>query len=399
MDRDDREAGVGDESVAGATTAASSSSVSFADQVPPNLVLRWAFAGTAGVLLMLLVAYGLYMVRSILVLVLVALFVAISLEPAVHWLTRRGIRRSFAVTIVVLVFVSLFAVFIWSIAPPLVEQGGKLIDDVPGYLQKLSDESKPIREITDRYHLTDRLSALVADLPARMAGGAVGFFQKFVGVLASSLTVLVLSIYFMADMPRLRRGVVRLFPPRRRPRIAEIVDVAVDKVGGYMIGNIIISLCAGVASFVCLQLVGVPFALPLALTVAIADLIPMIGATLGAVICVLVSVFTVDIWPESVIVLLFFIAYQQAENYLIAPRVLRNTVDLSSVAVLLVALIGGTLLGLVGAIMAIPVAATIKVVLSPSIAAMDAPLPSARREPVGAPPVESENAPLPRQAL
>ena len=140
MDRDDREAGVGDEPVADISTAASSSSVSFADRVPPNLVLRWAFAGTAGVLLMLLVAYGLYVVRSILVLVLVALFVAISLEPAVHWLTRRGIRRSFAVTIVVLALVSLFAVFIWSIAPPLVEQGGKLIDDVPGYLQKLSDE-------------------------------------------------------------------------------------------------------------------------------------------------------------------------------------------------------------------------------------------------------------------
>jgi predicted PurR-regulated permease PerM len=398
MDGDDREASVGDEPVGGASTVASAASVSFADRVPPNLVLRWAFAGTAGVLLMLLVAYGLYIVRSILALVLVALFVAISLEPVVHWLTTRRIRRSFAVTIVVLVLLSLFAVFIWSIAPPLVEQGGKLIADLPAYLQKLSDESKPVREITDRYHLTDRLSALVADLPARIAGGAVGFFQKFFGVLASSLTVLVLSIYFMADMPRLRRGVVRLFPPRRRPRIAEIVDVAVNKVGGYMIGNIIISLCAGVASFVCLQLVGVPFALPLAVSVAIADLIPMIGATLGAVICVLVSVFTVDIWPESVIVLVFFIVYQQAENYLIAPRVMRNTVDMSSVAVLLAALIGGALLGLVGAIMAIPVAATIRVVLSPSIAAMDAPLPSARLDPVGTTPAESEQALLPREA-
>ena len=105
--------------------------------------------------------------------------------------------------------------------------------------------------------------------------------------------------------------------------------------------------------------------LPLAVAVAIADLIPMIGATLGAVICLLVSVLTVGIWPRSVIVLLFFIAYQQLENYLIAPRVMRNAVDMSSVAVLLAALIGGAVLGLVGAIMAIPVAATVKVVISP----------------------------------
>jgi predicted PurR-regulated permease PerM len=165
--------------------------------------------------------------------------------------------------------------------------------------------------------------------------------------------------------------VVGLFPHRRRARAAEIVDVVVDKVGGYMIGNIIISLFAGVSSFILLELVRVPFALPLAVAVAIADLIPMIGATLGAVICVVVSVFTVDIWPAAVIVLLFFIAYQQLENYLIAPRVLRNTVDLSSVAVLLAALIGGAVLGLVGAIMAIPVAATVKVVMSPMLPTAD----------------------------
>src|SRR5262249_38700757 len=121
----------------------------------------------------------------------------------------------------------------------------------------------------------------------------------------------------------------------------------------------------------CLRLVGVPFALPLAVTVAIADLIPLIGATLGAVICLVVSVLTVSIWPATVIVLLFFIAYQQLENYLIAPRVMRSRVDLSAVAVLLVALTGGALLGLVGAVMAIPVAATVKVVMSPRIAALD----------------------------
>ena len=341
--------------------------------VPPSVILKWAAAGTVGVLGVLLAAYGLYVVRSVLVLVIVGLFVAISLEPAVRWLTTKGVRRTYAVAVVVLVALALFAVFAWSIVPPIVDQGGALVDDLPGYLQRLSAESGPVREITDRYNLTDRLTSLVAGLPGQLAGGAVGFVQQFLGMLASTLTVLVLAIYFMADMPRLRRGVVRLFPARRRPRITEIVDVVVAKVGAYMIGNLIISLFAGVSTFACLELVGIPFALPLAVTVALTDLIPMVGATIGAAICVIVSVFTAGIWPQAVIVLLFFIAYQQLENYLIAPRVMRNSVDLSAVAVLLVALIGGTVLGLVGAVMAIPLAATVKVVLNPTIAAMDEP--------------------------
>ncbi|HEX2356485.1 MAG TPA: AI-2E family transporter [Micromonosporaceae bacterium] len=373
----DPETGAGAEPAAHSGDGEAAAAKSMADRVPPWLVFRWAAAGTAGALVVLLVAYGVYVVRSILVLVLIGLFVAISLDPAVRWLVARGVRRSFAVTIVVLAFVALFAVFVWSIVPPVVEQAGSLFADLPGYLQRLSDESSAVREVTDRYNLTDRLSGLVADLPGRLAGGAVGFVQRFLGALASSLTVLVLAIYFMADMPRLRRGLVGLFPPRRRPRIAEVVGVVVDKVGGYMIGNVLISLFAGASTFVCLQLVGVPFALPLAVAVAIADLIPMVGATLGAVICVLVSLVTVDIWPGSVIVLLFFIAYQQLENYVIAPRVMRNTVDLSPVAVLLVALIGGAVLGLVGAVMAIPIAATLKVVMSPTIARMYEPSPPA----------------------
>jgi predicted PurR-regulated permease PerM len=353
---------------------------SMADRVPPALVFRWAIAGTAGVLVVLAVAYGFYVVRGILALVLVGLFVAISLDPAVRWLVARGLRRSWAVSIVVLGLVALFGLFVWSFVPPVVEQTGRLFSDLPGYLARLSEQSRTVREVTDRYDLTDRLAALMADLPGRLAGGAVGYVQRSLGVLASSLTVLVLSVYFMADMPRLQRGVVGLFPPRHRPGITEIVDVVVGKVGGYMIGNIAISLVAGASAFICLELVGVPFALPLAVAVAIADLIPMIGATLGAVICLLVSVLTVGVWPRSVIVLAFFIAYQQLENYLLAPRVLRSTVNMSSVAVLLAALIGGAVLGVVGAIMAVPVAATIKVVMTRRLAAMHGEQPPASAE-------------------
>src|SRR5262249_6340425 len=251
MAGDDRETDIGDEPVGAAGSDKAAAFVTIAERVPPGLVFRWAAAATLGVLVVLLVAYGLYLVRSILVLVLIALFVAVSLDPAVRWLIKRGVRRSLAVTIVILVVVALFGVFIWSIVPPMVDQGSKLFADLPGYLRKLSAESRTVREITDRYNLTDRLTALVASLPTKLAGGAVGFVQRFLDVLASTLTVLVLTIYFMADMPRMRRGLVRLFPHRRRPRVAEIVNVVVDKVGGDMDGNNILSLFAGVSPFPC----------------------------------------------------------------------------------------------------------------------------------------------------
>jgi predicted PurR-regulated permease PerM len=352
-----------------------------ADRVPPALVFRWAAAATLGVLAVLVAGYSLYVVRNILVLVIIALFIAVSLDPAVRWLIKRGLRRSHAVTLVVLLMLTLFGVFIWSIVPPLIDQGSKLIADLPGYLKKLPEQSRPFRELSDRYNLTNRLSDLAATLPAKIAGGALGFVQQFFGLLFSTLTVLVLTIYFMADMPRMRRGLVRLFPHRRRPQVADIVNVVVDKVGAYMIGNLIISLFAGVSTLMCLSLVRVPFALPLAIAVAITDLIPLVGATLGAALCVLVTFFTVDLWPAGVVVLVFFIVYQQVENYLIAPRVLRNTVDLSSVSVLLVALIGGSVLGVVGALMSIPIAAAVKVVISPTIEAMHQPPPPAEAVP------------------
>jgi len=350
-------------------------------QVSYPRVFRATAVGTLGVLLVLLGAYGVYLVRSILVLVLIALFLSISIEPVVRRLTRRGMPRSTAVAVVFVALVLLTAGFIWSLVPPIVNQGGHLIHNLPVYLQQLSADSKTVSKITDRYHLTERLTAAASDLPTKLAGGAVGYFQRFFGALASTFTVLVLTIYFTADMPRLRGIIVSMFPRRRRRRAAEIFDVMVDKVGGYMIGNIIISIFAGSASFLCMWLLGIPYALPLAVTVALTDLIPMVGATLGATVCVTVAMFTVGVWPKAVILVLFFVLYQPVENYLLVPRVFRNTVDMSSAAVLLVALIGGTLLGLVGAVMAIPIAATIKVAMSPSVTDPQEPPPDPQESP------------------
>jgi predicted PurR-regulated permease PerM len=251
-----------------------------------------------------------------------------------------------------------------SVIPAMVHQFEALVHDFPGYIASLSDRSARFRELTDRFHLTSKVQDLLASLPGRLGGGLLGFTRRLFGALFDTLTVLVLTIYFMADMPRLRHGAMRLFPRAHRAHASRVADVMVDKVGSYMIGNLLISLAAGLASFAVLAALGVPFAVPLAFAVAVCDLIPMIGATLGAVICVVAALLTTELWPTTVVVVIFFVAYQQLENYFIAPRILRHTVSLSAAAVLLAGLIGGTVLGLIGALMAIPIAAGLKVVLA-----------------------------------
>jgi predicted PurR-regulated permease PerM len=339
------------------------------DRVRPALLFRSGALFSLGAAATLSGLYAAYTVRAILVRILIALFIAVSLDPAVRLLTRRGMRRGVAVTLIFALAFALAAAFLLSVIPPLVTQFGNLVDDLPGYLARLQDRSAQFRELNDRFNVSDQLQGLVGTLPSRLGSGLLGFTGRVFGAVFNGLTVLVFTVYFMADMPRIRAGVVRLFPVERRARARQIVDLVVDKVGGYMIGNIIISLIAGVVSFVAFTVLGVPFALPLAFLVAICDLIPMIGATLGAVIGVTVALFATSLWPTTVLVAAFFVAYQQLENYVIAPRVLKTTVELGAAAVLIAGLIGATVLGLVGALMAIPVAAAFSVLLNERLTA------------------------------
>jgi predicted PurR-regulated permease PerM len=341
------------------------------DRFQPAHLFRWGALFTLGAATTMVGLYALYTVRAILVRILIALFIAVSLDPAVRLLARRGLRRGVAVALILLVVLALVAGFLLSVIPSLVTQFRNLVDDLPSYLTRLQARSGQFRELNDRYNISDQLQGLVGTLPGRLGTGLLGFTGRVFGAVFSTLTVLVFTIYFMADMPRIRTGVVRLFPVDRRPRARQVVDLVVDKVGGYMIGNIIISLIAGVASFVAFTVLGVPFAVSLAFLVAICDLIPMIGATLGAVLGVTVALFTTELWPTTVLVAAFFVAYQQLENYLIAPRVLKTTVELGAAAVLISGLIGATVLGLVGALMAIPIAAAFNVLLNERLVAQE----------------------------
>jgi predicted PurR-regulated permease PerM len=341
------------------------------DRVRPVVLFRSGAYVSLGVLAVAAAAMAAYAARVVLIWALIAMFLAVSLDPAVRALSRWHIRRGVAIVLVVLVVLGLAAAFLQSVIPAMAGQFQAMVRDFPHYLASLQNRSAGLRHLSARYHLSSQVDKLLASLPGRLSSGAFGVSRRVLSALAATLTVAVLTIYFLADLPRLRHSAVLLFPRARRAEFGRIADVMVDKVGSYMIGNVLISLVAGLAAFGALAGLGVPFAVPLAFLVAVTDLIPMVGATLGAVICVAVALLTTRLWPTSVLLAVFFVAYQQVENYLLAPRIMRRPVQLSPAAVLLAGLIGGAALGLIGALMAIPIAAGAKVLLAERLQARD----------------------------
>jgi predicted PurR-regulated permease PerM len=341
------------------------------DRARPMMLFRRGMFWSLGAVAAVATAAAIYAARDVLIRVLVALFLAISLDPVVRTLTRWHMRRGFAVLVVVLVTLGTVAVFLQAVIPTMVQQYQAMVTDLPEHVTGLQDRWASIRRIGDQFHATKQIESVAASLPKRISSGVFGATGRVFSAALSTLTVAVFTVYFLADLPRLRRGAVLLVPRARRAQFSRIVDVVVDKVGAYTSGNILISLAAGLAAFAALTAARVPLAAPLAFLVAVTDLIPTIGATLGAVICVLVALPTTPLWPNTVLLAVYFVLYQLLENYVIAPRIMRKTVELRPGAVLLAGLIGGTALGLIGALMAIPIAAAVTVLVSERLQARD----------------------------
>jgi predicted PurR-regulated permease PerM len=319
---------------------------------------------TLTVVLTLAVLAAAWSVRQILILVLVAAVLAVGLEPAVQRLERWRVKRGWAVAIIFVSTLGFIALFAYLVVPPLVREATQLADDIPGYIRRLRNSSGWVRNLEEKYHLSRKLKDLTKDLPhiaSQSIGTILGITKSVAAFIFNMLTIGILTIYFMLAMPRLRQSFVSLVAVERRERWNRVVDESLGKVGGYVSGNITISIIAGILSFIAMFLIGVPFPAALAMWVAITDLIPAVGATLGAIVCVLVAAFSGV--GTAVITAVYFIVYQQVENYVIAPRVMKKAIDLSPAAVILSTLVGGSLGGFAGALLALPVAAAVKVVI------------------------------------
>ncbi|HET8683227.1 MAG TPA: AI-2E family transporter, partial [Micromonosporaceae bacterium] len=261
---------------------------------------------------------------NVLVLLFIAAFLAVGLHPAVVRLQRWGMPRGLAVAAVVVGSFLVFCGGLFALVPPLVSQVGEFIDRLPGYLDDLN-RNETLRDLNARYDVIERLKAVVNPVTlAGAAGGVLGGVGIVFGTIFNVLTVLILTVYFLAAFDRLRHGAYRLVPASRRERVQALGDEILAKIGGYITGALLISLLAGVSTFIFGLAAGLPYAFALAIIVALFDLIPQIGATLGAVVVTVVG-FATSV-PAGLACVIFFVLYQQLENWLIYPRVMARAV-------------------------------------------------------------------------
>ncbi len=325
--------------------------------------LRRGMSFTVGALLAVGAAYSLYTARSVLILILVAGFLAVGLNPAVLWLQQRGLRRSLAVTLVLGLAVAFVGAFLAIVGPPLARQATELVDELPAYAERLQQGNGVLADFERRFDLADRLRGAATGGAAQQAvGGVLGVGAAVLGALISTLTVLILTLYFLANYDSVKNALYRLAPRSRRARVGLISDEVLHRTGGYVLGNLATSAVAGITTAIFLSIVGVPYAIALGMFVAIVDLIPLVGATIGAV-AVTVVAFFVSV-PAGLITFGYYMAYQQIENYVLVPRIMQRTVSVSPVTTVVAVLIGGSLLGVLGALLAIPLAAAGQLVLS-----------------------------------
>ena len=299
--------------------------------------------------------------RSVLVLIGLALFIAAGLDPAVGWLTRHGVRRWAAVILTLLAVTAAVAAFLAAAIPPLAAQTTALVAELPRYMHSLQDHNSQLGKLDAQYHIQQRLSRLISTRGSSLIGGVLGAGELVLGAASSLLIVAVLSVYFLADMPRIKLFAYRLAPHSRRTRVILIGDEIFAKVGGFVLGNFLTSVIAGLGTYLWMLAFGLPYPILLGIFVAFMDLIPVIGSTIGGAVVTLVAL-SVSV-PIAVATLGFYIAYRLAEDYLVVPRVMGRTVRVPGVVSVVAVLVGGTLMGIVGALVAIPAAAALRLLL------------------------------------
>ncbi len=328
------------------------------DRRSPFLLGLMASAGVA-------VTYGAVRVLDaaapVLVLIGAAMFFALGLEPAVSGLANRGLPRWLAVTVVVVIVFGVFAGAVAAAIPPLVQEARQFVEQVPRFLQEAQNHSTLLGRLNERFHVQQRITDMIRNSGTPAVGGLLRAGESVIGVLSHVGVVAVLTVYFLGDLPRIRTTLYRLVPGSRRPRAILIGDELMAKVGDYVFGNVLTSLIAGAATFVWCYFLDVPYAVLLGVFVAIIDLFPY-GSTVGGFVVALVAL-TVSI-PVTIATVVFYVVFRLAEDYLLTPRIIGRAVRVPGGVTVFAVLIGATLLGAIGALVAIPVAAAVQLLVS-----------------------------------
>ena len=314
-----------------------------------------------------LLLYLIYLLRKPIGWLILAGFLAVALAGPVNFFQRRmprGLAIALTYLLLLLVPILLGAILL----PPIIDQGGKLADNAPRYVadaREFVNENGALRDLDQKYDVGTKLQQEAAKLPAKIGDAAGTLSNIGVGIVNSVfalVTILILSVFMVSGGPGFLRRLLELQPVDRRERLERVTERVARAVGSYVAGALIQATIAGVLSYLVLLALGVPFRAPLAVLIALFDLIPLIGSTIGAVIVGVVTLFTN--FPLATIVwIVWIIAYQQVENNVIQPQIQKRAVDVPAFTVLVAVLFGSTLLGVVGALLAIPAAASIQIAL------------------------------------
>jgi predicted PurR-regulated permease PerM len=314
-----------------------------------------AFIATLGVALAVGLVEAFIKAWGVLILILVAGFFAVGLDPVVTWLTNRGWKRGLAVAAVLLAALAVLGLFIATAVPAITTEYNNLHTNLPKYLERLQRRHDSIGNLARKVHLSSKQVS-----SALSYNGAVAIGKTILSTVVTTLTIVVLTCYFLANLPTIKRTAYRLAPRTRRARVGLLSDEILRLVGGYLLGNVITSAIAGAAMTIFLLSIGVPDAVFLGLLVAIFDLIPMIGAPIAGIVVSLIAL-TVSL-PIAIATAAFTLVFRLVEDYLLSPRIMKATVEVAPIITVVSVLVGGALLGIVGALIAVPVAAALDLI-------------------------------------
>ena len=326
----------------------------------------FGFMVTLGALIALTTLQALASASAVFILIIISLFLAAGLNPAVLFFQNRGLKRGAAVGAVMASVLIFVAIFIAIAVPPLLDQGNQLLDNAPQLIKDLNNNAF-MNDLNNRYGVIDSLQSKIdsviqnGEFAITAFGGVIGVGKAVVSGMVSTITILVLTLYFLASLPQVINIGLKFVPGSRRDRVSKLTNAIVSRIGSFVGGQAIIAALAATFILIMGLIIGMPYPGPLAMVVLICGFIPLVGHFIGMSIVTVVSL--TDSLTTAAIALGAYILYVQIENYVITPRIMRKSLAIPGLVTIIAALLGASLLGLVGGLLAVPIAAAVLLIL------------------------------------
>lgn len=317
------------------------------------------FFGAFGAIFAVFLGQQIMGISSVLVLLVMSMFLAVGLNPSVEWFMKRGMRRGLAVLVVLAMVIGVLTLFVFTLVPVISDQIAQITKNAPGWFSDLQSNDT-VEQLDDRFDVIDKARDYVTqgDFGQQVFGGALGFGLAVLSAVTNAFIVLVLTIYFLVSLPSIKHAGYRIAPASKRARVSELGDRIIRSTGAYVSGAFLVSVCAAISTLIFTFFAGLrEYSFALAFIVGLLSLVPIVGAVVSGVI---ITLLALTVSPTvAIVAAIYYVAYQQFESYVISPRIMSRAVDIPGAVTVIAALVGGSLMGIVGALLAVPVAAAL----------------------------------------